>query len=231
MTAMGLLEPELKKIAEWLRRFTPRINSDGLRRILGLINARIDSKSDNFSPFVAVLLKQISKIIDDVFLDDPHGHGSTDHEEENKKVVDNWMQKIFSQAQERIKNAPDPNEEANKVKDEFAAVVSVLKVVEDEMARQKQATAHEHHPKQTEPPWVIQAMAKVFLRYNAVALITIAMIILSGLTVIFGVVIESSWVIVLGGFTLMAMVIILGVVLFPVVFGISTITDIFGGKK
>ena len=230
VTLMGLLEPELKKIAEWLRRVTPRIHSEELRRLLGMFNAFLDSKTDNLSPITGTLLKQVTKIIDDVFLDDPAGHEASGHNTENTRIVGDWMRNVFNEARDRIKNSDNPAKEADQIKSEFAAIVEVLKSIEDEVQRQEnnKKPVDTHHPQQEEHP---PLTARFMLRYNATFLASISMIILSGFTVVLGVVKESNWVIFLGGLTLLATIILLGIILVPIVLGIDTIQKILRSRE
>ena len=136
--AMGLLEPELKKFADFLRPFVPKISSKGLRRVIGMANAFVDSKSNNVPPLAGALLKQVTKVVDDVFLDDSsRGHHAAE-EKAVKIATDEWVAKLFTEAGERIKRAADPEAEADKIKREFLARISLLEAM-DEAQKQYEA--------------------------------------------------------------------------------------------
>lgn len=248
--AFGAIEPELKKLAAYLRKMFPKINSKGLLRILGFVNAWLGSKSNNIHPVLGSLLTQTTKIIDDAFLDDS-GHSETkDHEEQTAKIIDDWTKKIFDDAVEQIRQSDDPLVTAEKIKKQATAIMSVLQEIERLKTEHKNQNAPaDHAPKPDDEDSLFEILDRVgsgivrffkgarrpFLLYTGVVVSTILIAFASAVVVMMGLANGSQTMIFNGGIVLLIDIIVVAVVLLPAALGVNILgaisAKIFGGSN
>lgn len=242
---LGGLEPERKKISEWLRRVGPKINSKSLKRLLGAFKAFLDSKTNNLPPVLGVMLKQVTEIIDDAFLDGPGGHETEHHKEEEAAViVDDWTKKVFGDAVEQIRNSDDAEEVAKKFKSRVNAIMGVMDEIERLKTQRKTTASTDHQPDEDSfsetlgHVWsgIIEFFKSVrvpFLIYAGIVLFTILIAFASVIWVLDGVASGSQSMIFQGGIALMLDTILVAVVLLPAMLGVNifrAIARIFRGN-
>jgi|SRR3989338_8649082 len=244
----AVVDPALRKLAE---RFASSVSEDSWLRsefaerfLAGLKGLAESYKGTGVSGVVT------EKATD--FFDFASGDlfGKGGEKKSAADVLQGWMNKFFSDAGKRLEKAANPEAELAKIKQEFAARMEVLRMIEaaaKELAEEKKAAAKPAKPVQ---PIEVGKTVDQFLRlvwfeatqvvrniwtharapfwiYLFVVVALLGAIIASSMVVIGGVAIESTWVIFWGGIFLLGMIILVGVVLIPAVLGIDVIRAIY----
>lgn len=138
-TAAGVIEPEMKKLADYIRPRVPQA-PERIQRLIGIANAWVASKANNVHPLFGLVLTQVTRIVDDVWLDRPEKHKDA---RAAKVVGDGLIGKHAAEAPKRIKEAADPAAEAVRIEAEMDALHALFERINKKL---------EDHAKSKEPP-------------------------------------------------------------------------------
>lgn len=121
-------DPELKELADKIRGMIPEnspLRSKIAERILGIVKGWVESQSFNMSPVAGAVVEKLTDL-SDFFV----GGETGEKTEKTTKVAQDWMNKFFADAGNRLEKAADLPAELDKIKKEFAARMKLLGVIE-----------------------------------------------------------------------------------------------------
>lgn len=153
-------DPELKELADKIRDMIPEnspLRSKIAERILGIVKGWFESQSFNMSPVAGAVVEKLTDL-SDFFV----GGETGEKTEKTTKVAQDWMNKFFADAGNRLEKVADLPAELDKIKKEFAARMKLLGVIEaatKKYAEKKKAAAEasKKQPTKSEPPKIGEA--------------------------------------------------------------------------
>ena len=123
----GLADPNLKKLAQELAAVVPAtsgLRDETFERIVGSLKGLIEAKAEKLSPAAGVAVEKVTDFFD--FFSGALGPKSD-------LDLDNWAKEVLTEAGPRLRSAPDPAAELERVKLEFKLRRELVEMIRKEL--------------------------------------------------------------------------------------------------
>ncbi len=127
-TLISAGDPELEKFAERVAAMVPAdspLRSEIVQRLFGVFKGWAESKAERLPPLSGAALEKATDF-GDFLTSNLKGKGGP----KATKAAQDWMDRFFIDAGERLTKAPDPQVETQRIKSEFELRRQLLEVIE-----------------------------------------------------------------------------------------------------